>query len=138
VLSLDAVTAASGHQLPAAAAEPPDILVAREVDTYLRDAVDTLPDRERHAIIGYYLDERPMRELARELGVGESRVSQLCSQGLKHLYENLAPYVLDDSARRTAAGGRTGPRPASAPCGRSGSTPVDRTRMRRRRLPEPG
>jgi RNA polymerase sigma factor for flagellar operon FliA len=127
VLSLDAVTAASGHQLPAAAAEPPDILVAREVDTYLRDAVDSLPDRERHAIVGYYLNERPMRELALELGVGESRVSQLCSQGLKHLHENLAAYVLEDGARRTATGGRTGPRPASAPSGRPGSTPADRT-----------
>jgi RNA polymerase sigma factor for flagellar operon FliA len=98
VLSLDAVIAAGSHRLPAAATTPPDILIAREADAHLRDAVDTLPDRERHAIAGYYLDERPMRELARELGVGESRVSQLCSKGLKHLHENLARYVLDDGA----------------------------------------
>ena len=138
VLSLEAVTAAGGHPLTATAATPPDILVAREVHTHLQEAVDTLPDRERHAVAGYYLHERPMRDLARELGVSESRVSQLCRQGLKHLHENLAPYVLDDGARRTATGGRTGPRPASAPSGRPGSTPADRTRPRHRRLPEPG
>ena len=101
VLSLEAVTAA-GHRLPVTAATPPDILAAREMHTYLQDAVDTLPDRERHAVAGYYLDERPMRELARELGVSESRVSQLCREGLKHLHENLAPYMLDDGPGRPA------------------------------------
>ncbi len=115
VLSLDAVTAAGSHRLPTAATTPPDILVAREFDTYLQDAVATLPDRERHAIAGYYLNGRPMRELARELGVGESRVSQLCGQALKHLHENLAPYVLDEGPERPATGGPTRPRRPSAP-----------------------
>lgn len=96
VLSLEDVTAAGSHRLPAPAATPPDILVAREIHAHVRDAVDSLPDRERHAVAGYYLYERPMRELAQELGVGESRVSQLCRQGLKRLHENLAAYVRDD------------------------------------------
>ena len=118
VLSLDAVTAAGSHRLPTAASTPPDILVARELDTCLLDAVADLPDRERHAVAGYYLNGRPMRELARELGVGESRVSQLCGQALKLLHENLAPYVLDTDPERPATGGPTRPRRSSAPPGR--------------------
>jgi RNA polymerase sigma factor for flagellar operon FliA len=100
VLSLEAVTAAGSHRLPTAAGTPPDILLAGEEDALLYDAVDALPDRERYAISGYYLGDRPMRDLARELGVGESRISQLCGQGLRHLRENLARYVLDDGPPR--------------------------------------
>ena len=76
-------------RLAAAAATPADVLIEREERGYLREAVDYLPERERHAIAGYYLQERPMRELAVELGVTASRVSQLCKHGLSLLREGL-------------------------------------------------
>ena len=91
-------------ELPAGTATPADVLVEREVLGYLRDAVDGLPERERHAVAGYYLHERPLRELATELGVTESRVSQLHRRGLALLRERLMPYLLGHGGgRRTPA-----------------------------------
>lgn len=51
----------------------------------LRKALDALPRRERLVLSRSYLEERPLREIAEELGVTESRVCQLRSQGLARL-----------------------------------------------------
>jgi RNA polymerase sigma factor (sigma-70 family) len=51
----------------------------------LRAALDGLPRRERLVLSRSYLEERPLREIADELGVTESRVCQLRSQGLARL-----------------------------------------------------
>lgn len=51
----------------------------------LREALDALPHRERLVLTRSYLEERPLREIAEELGVTESRVCQLRSQGLARL-----------------------------------------------------
>lgn len=96
VASLQNLTATETGHLPVAAMTPSDILVQREGGAYLRDAVDMLPDRQRIAVIGHYLDERTMIEIAAELGVTPSRVSQLCRVGLTHLHDGLASYVLDE------------------------------------------
>jgi RNA polymerase sigma factor for flagellar operon FliA len=118
--SLQDLDAMGVHGLDASAMTPPDVLVEREVHRYLRDALDELPERERHTVAGYFLHERPMRELATELGVTESRVSQLRKRGLALLRESLAPYLLGYGAR-VASEGRAGTRsvaPARAPgCG---------------------
>jgi RNA polymerase sigma factor for flagellar operon FliA len=74
-------------------ASPVDLLIEREEQAYLRGAVAALPERERRAVVGYYLQDRPMWELAGELGVTASRVSQLCKRGLSLLREALASYL---------------------------------------------
>lgn len=51
----------------------------------LRAALAGLPQRERLVLSRSYLEERPLREIAEELGVTESRVCQLRSQGLARL-----------------------------------------------------
>jgi RNA polymerase sigma factor FliA len=48
-----------------------------ELRSYLRSAVVNLPERHRLVIVGYFLEGRSMEELARLLGVSQSRVSQL-------------------------------------------------------------
>lgn len=48
-----------------------------ELRAYLRSAVANLPERHRIVIVGYFLEGRSMEELARLLGVSQSRVSQL-------------------------------------------------------------
>lgn len=63
--------------------EPAELLVKREQDSYLADALACLPDRMRDVVRGYFLEGRSSAELAVELGVTESRVSQLRSAGLK-------------------------------------------------------
>jgi RNA polymerase sigma factor for flagellar operon FliA len=65
--------------------EPSMALENRELHAYLRDAVETLPERHRMVIIGYFLEGRTSQELARFLNVTESRVSQLRSEALERL-----------------------------------------------------
>jgi RNA polymerase sigma factor for flagellar operon FliA len=66
-------------------AEPAESLEARELLGYLRDAIALLPDRHRTVIVGYFLDNRTSLELAEELDVTESRISQIRSEALEML-----------------------------------------------------
>ncbi len=65
--------------------EPLQELETRELHAYLRDAVGLLPERQRLVVVGYFLEGRTSEELARFLGVTESRVSQLRSEALRNL-----------------------------------------------------
>lgn len=69
--------------------EPLEELETREMHAYLRDAVELLPERHRLVIVGYFLEGRTSQELARFLGVTESRVSQLRSEALMMLKEGI-------------------------------------------------
>lgn len=91
VLRLDVITDTVGADavLPATHDTPEAQLVARERQAYLRDAVDTLPERLRAVIRGCFFDDRPMRELADDLGVTESRISQMRAEALRMLREGL-------------------------------------------------
>ncbi len=57
--------------------------------TYLTEAIAELPDRLRIVVEGYFLAERPMAEIADELGVTESRVSQLRAEAMVLLRDAL-------------------------------------------------
>ena len=65
--------------------EPCHELEKRELHAYLRDAVALLPERQRLVIVGYFLQERTSPDLARFLGVTESRVSQMRTEALEAL-----------------------------------------------------
>jgi RNA polymerase sigma factor for flagellar operon FliA len=67
------------------AAEPAESLEARELLGYLRDAIALLPERHRVVIVGYFLENRTSLELADELDVTESRISQIRSEALEML-----------------------------------------------------
>src|SRR5687768_8754937 len=69
--------------------EPGVALEHRELLGYLRDAVKLLPERHRLVVIGYFLASRTSGELARFLGVTESRVSQLRSEAIEMLREGI-------------------------------------------------
>ena len=72
--------------LVAADAEtPPEALEWKERVQELADAVQKLPERERQIIVMYYYEELYMAEMARVLGISESRVSQLHSKALYDL-----------------------------------------------------
>ena len=70
--------------------EPSEVVELREMRGYLRDAVRLLPERHRTVIVGYFLEGRTSLELARFLGVTESRISQLRSEALVMLKEGIA------------------------------------------------
>lgn len=65
--------------------EPLQELETREMRAYLRDAITLLPERHRMVIMGYFIEERSSDELARFLGVTESRISQMRSEALAML-----------------------------------------------------
>lgn len=76
---------------------PDDALVAAERSGYLRDAIAELPERVRTVVVGYYLEHRPLTELAEELGVTQSRASQLRAEGLDLLREALSKLLTEES-----------------------------------------
>lgn len=77
------------QMLPADTATPEQLVEHRERLTYMVEAVAELPERLRVVITDYFLAERPMAEIADELGVSESRVSQMRAEGLSLLREAL-------------------------------------------------
>ena len=91
------------------AIEPSEELEARELRAYLRDAVELLPERHRIIVVGYFIEERTSTDLARFLGVTESRVSQMRTEALAMLrggieaqYEDERPEADGLVARRRA------------------------------------
>jgi RNA polymerase sigma factor for flagellar operon FliA len=87
------------HQDPG----PEEVLLNRERDSYLVDSVAALPERLRIVVEGYFFNERPMADLAHELGVTESRISQMRAEALALLKEGmnsmLAPDLLENEDR---------------------------------------
>lgn len=67
------------------AVEPEESLEARELLGYLRDAIGLLPERHRTVVVGYFLENRTSLDLADELQVTESRISQVRSEALEML-----------------------------------------------------
>ncbi len=90
VLSLDVEADQTfADVLPASDPTPDAQLEHREQLQYLDEAVEELPERLRLVIRGYFIDERPMAELAEELGVTESRISQMRAEALVLLKDAL-------------------------------------------------
>ncbi len=75
--------------LTADSESPEEAIVARERRAYLMDAVATLPERLRRVVIGCFFEEVSMQELAQELGVSESRISQLRAEALLLLKDGM-------------------------------------------------
>lgn len=94
------------------AVEPSEELESRELHTYLRDAVKLLPERQRLVVVGYFLEGRTSKELARFLGVTESRVSQLRSEALRNLKLGIEAQY-DDSGVEDSPSGRVAKRQAA-------------------------
>ncbi|RLV48792.1 FliA/WhiG family RNA polymerase sigma factor [Nocardioides mangrovicus] len=68
--------------LPTAGPTPEQVVQDRERMTYMVEAVAELPERLRVVVEQYFLAERPMADIAAELGVTESRVSQMRGEAL--------------------------------------------------------
>lgn len=94
------------------APEPDEEMETRELLSYLRDAVGLLPERHRIVVVGYFLEGRSSDELARLLGVTESRVSQLRSEALVMLREGIEAQYQHPEGEQ--------PQPEVAPTGRVG------------------
>jgi RNA polymerase sigma factor FliA len=76
---------------------PEDTLLDRERKAYLMDAVGALPERLRRVVLGYFFEERSMQDLADELGVSESRISQLRAEALLLLRDGVNSQLEPDA-----------------------------------------
>jgi RNA polymerase sigma factor for flagellar operon FliA len=96
--------------LPSSGPTPEQLVEHRERLTYLVEAVAELPERLRIVISDYFLNERPMSEIAAELGVTESRVSQMRAEALVLLRDalnhELDPHRLEPHARPEGSAAR--------------------------------
>ena len=99
-------TAPSPTSLPATAPDPEQHALAVERMGYLRASVDALPERLREVVVGVFLEQRPMAEIAAELGVSESRVSQLRAEALVLLRDAMNSQLAPE---RLPAAGTLGP-----------------------------
>jgi RNA polymerase sigma factor for flagellar operon FliA len=62
----------------------------------LRDAIATLPEKERTVLALYYYEELNLRQIAEVLHVTESRISQIRSAALKRLRQRMTEPDEDD------------------------------------------
>ena len=82
---------------------PEECLLTGERMRFLGAAVETLPERLRYVVDQLFFQDRPVTELADELGVTQSRISQLRSEALALLRDgknaNLDPELLPSAER---------------------------------------
>jgi len=94
VLSLQGFAAGTAEDMITdAALNPEEMLLHRERLGYLHDAVTALPERLRFVVEASFLQERSLADVAAELGVTESRVSQLRTEALALLKDGLSRHM---------------------------------------------
>jgi RNA polymerase sigma factor for flagellar operon FliA len=96
VLSLQGFTAGAAEDMVTdAGMNPEELILHRERLGYLHDAVAVLPERLRFVVEASFLRERPLSEVAAELNVTESRVSQLRTEALALLKDGLTTHLTE-------------------------------------------
>jgi RNA polymerase sigma factor for flagellar operon FliA len=94
VLSLQGFTTSSADDLVTEPTPgPEEMLVRREQIGYLHHAIVSLPERLQLVITEYFLNERPMADIAADLGVTESRISQLRAEALSLLKDGMNTHL---------------------------------------------
>jgi RNA polymerase sigma factor FliA len=89
-LSLQGFAPETGPELLAeSSAGPEALLVYREKLGYLHQAIEQLPERLRFVVTAYFFEQRQMSDIGAELGVTESRVSQLRAEALRVLRDGM-------------------------------------------------
>ena len=106
VLSLQGFAPEIGSDLLCEPSDGPEtLLLRREQLGYLHDAIVELPERLRYVVTAYFFEQRQMNDIAAELGVTESRISQLRAEALRLLRDGmntqLEPSAVDVSIKRT-------------------------------------
>lgn len=91
VLSIHGLAEAGSLEdvLPGRLPSPEHAVLSAERLGYLGDAVAELPERLRVVIERYFYEDQPMADIAAELGVTESRVSQMRSEAIGLLRDGL-------------------------------------------------
>jgi RNA polymerase sigma factor FliA len=101
VINYEAVLEAGDSEmlLPVAVDDPEEQLLMRERTAALVRAIAALPERHRVVVRGYFFEERTVSDLAEQLGVTQSRISQLRGEAMELLRDGINAQL--DPARVT-------------------------------------
>jgi len=91
--------------IPSEPEQPDTAYEKSEIKERIRAAIESLPPREQKVIGLYYYQEATMKQIGAEIGVNESRVSQLHARAIRRLRDALAgvmPAAEAANAMRTA------------------------------------
>ncbi len=75
---------------------PEESALVNERTAYVRAAVAALPDRMRSIVEAIYFDDRTVTEIAEELGITHSAVSQQRSEAIRLMREGMATHYADE------------------------------------------
>lgn len=95
VVALDDTTS---EFIAASTALPGESLLSAERLAYLRAAVLALPPKMREIIEQVYFDDRPVKDIAADLGITHSAVSQQRAEAIRLLRDGLGTHYADDEA----------------------------------------
>jgi RNA polymerase sigma factor for flagellar operon FliA len=105
---------AAAESLVAETVAPEEAALAAERARYLKAAVDALPDRLRSVVTAIYLEGRAVKDVAAELGITSSAVSQQRSEAMRLLREGLRQHFSDEQAPVAASASAPASVPGSA------------------------
>ena len=91
VLNYEAIleTGDSDVVLPCSDDDPEEQLLAQERAACVTKAIEALPERLQVVVRGYFFQERTVADIAEELGVTQSRVSQLRAEAIELLRDGV-------------------------------------------------
>lgn len=89
VLSIDGYDGAIAETVVATGISPEESLLADERLTFLRAGVSSLPERLRFVVEELFFHDRAVADLAEEMGVTQSRISQLRTEALGLLKDGM-------------------------------------------------
>lgn len=89
-LSLDAPLPPEAGVEPRSGDDPVATVLARAEQRRIREAIDELPQRQRHVVLAHYFGERPLRALGDDMRVSPQRVSQLHVAAIQRMRRTIA------------------------------------------------
>jgi RNA polymerase sigma factor, sigma-70 family len=95
-------------------ASPEDSLLDTERTDFVRAAVDALPERMRFIVEQIFFEDRTVTEIAEELGLTHSAVSQMRSEALRLLKDGISTHYGDEGAGPVEPSSRIAPARRSA------------------------
>ncbi|MCB2411964.1 sigma-70 family RNA polymerase sigma factor [Demequina sp. TTPB684] len=97
VLSMDAFDGAVADMVVDSSVGPLDALVNSEQIEYLRAGIECLPEKLAYVVDQLFFHDRPVVELAEEMGLTRSRISQLRTEALALLKDGLKANLDSDA-----------------------------------------
>ena len=88
---------------------PEESLLVAERLTYLRAAVAALPESMRFIVEQIYLEDRPVKDVAAELGITHSAVSQQRAEAVRLMRDGLSTHYAEETAPEITVHSRVAP-----------------------------